>query len=101
MSRQLYLDSVEIALMNAGFGFIGTCRPKPDEGLTQLVQIDEAVWGMEPIPSNTNFNFVRCNRLDGAGGDQAKYVDALVEIYGIDMSKVENRQIVESSKRIK
>lgn len=92
------MDSVEIALMNAGFDFISTCQPKPDEGLTQRVQVDDAVWGFESVHSNPNF--VRCSRLDGQHGDQAKYVDSLVKIHKIDMSSPANQQLVERLKRL-
>lgn len=68
MVMSLYLDEHEIRLLRSGYGFVGSKMPKPDEGLVQLVNIEEAEWNIQ-----TKGEYLVCERKGGEQGDWNKY----------------------------
>lgn len=74
---KVYLDQTEMALLETGHGFTGSIKPKPEEGLVTLIEIDEGIWNLKK-----QGDYLVCRRKDGKEGAYDEYVKNQKKHYG-------------------
>lgn len=65
---KLYLDATEINMKETGHGFTGSRLPRPNEGLTIEVDVDENIFHID-----SRENYTICRYKDGRQGDDQEF----------------------------